>query len=388
MNKQLMTILKKRYGLALVVTSLLILVFYGYLGISDVNRWKAMESYYDSEQYIKDLNEIPNEENPRYKGLSVDERLALDKKEGLSLFYQTNSYDEQGKIISDSNKDQPYYSMYFNENPMLLIAVVSIIGFFLFFADLKTSFNEFLFSLGVSKRRIYYSKLALIALPILLSILLAKILFVGIITTGIPAEYVNISMMDLAMNILASWTTCILYFFISVFIGLVTGNMLLGPLTAFSFCVSLEFFITGITNAWYYFTHTTTDVYITGKFFVYTVTKDPISTVPIVLAVVSSLLLFVLGALLFPSLTLEKRGDYLLFDKLKIPVVVAMTIYVPIVLEFSQGVYYGENQSSPIPAVLIYGIITALIGTYLVFRKEFQKWFNQKQQIKDSIHIE
>lgn len=388
MNKQLMIILKKRYGLALIVTSLLILVFYGYLGINDVNRWKEMESYYDSEQYIKDLNEIADEENPRYKGLSVDERLALDKKEGLSLFYQTNSYDEQGKIISDSDKDQPYYSMYFNENSLLLIAVVSTIGFFLFFADLKTSFNEFLFSLGVSKRRIYYSKLVLIALPILLSILLAKILFVGIITTGIPAEYVNISMTDLAKNILASWTTCILYFFVSVFIGLVTGNMLLGPLTAFGFCVSLEFFITGITNAWYYFTHATTDVYITGKFFVYTVTKDPISTVPIMLAVVSSLLLFVLGAILFPSLTLEKRGNYLLFDKLKIPVIVAMTIYVPIVLVFSQGIYYGEDQPSPIPALLIYGIITAMIGTYLVFRKEFQEWFNQKQQIKDSIRIE
>ncbi|MEI5992252.1 hypothetical protein A5881_003808 [Enterococcus termitis] len=385
MNKQLMTILKKRYGLALIITSLSIILFYTYLGISDVNRWKEMNNYYNSEQYLDDSKNIQTNDDPRYNGLSLKERQELDKKEGLSLFYQTIGYDDQGKLITDV--DQPYFSMYFNENPILLVAIIVAVGFFMFFVDLRTSFNEFLFSLGVSKRRIYFSKLALISLPILSSLLLAKILFVGIITTGVPAEYVNISMMDLSANVLANWATYIFYFFIAVFIGLVTGNVILGPLTALGFCLSFEFFITSVINAWHYFTKATTDTYVTNKFFVYTVTKDPISILPIILAVFLSLLLFLFGSYLFPKLTLEKKGNYLLFDTLKIPVVIAMTIYVPVVLVFNRGYYNYQNDASPIPALLIYGVITALIGSYLVFRKEIHESINRIKKRKNSSNI-
>jgi len=385
MNKQLMTILKKRYGLALLITSLCIILFYGYNGVSDVKRWHEMNAYFDSEEYIKDLQQLSEDDSPRYSGLSLGERQALDKKEGLSLFYQTTSYDEHGKLISVS--DQPYFSAYFNENPILLIAVLATAGFLMFFTDLKTAFNEFLFSLGVSKRRIYFSKFALVSLPLLSSVLLAKIVFVGIITTGIPTEYVNIGLPTLAANVLASWTTCILYFSLSAFIGLVTGNMILGPLTVFGFCASLEFFITGVLNAWYYFTNATIDRYITNKFFVYTVSKESISVLPIILALTISVLLFIFGSFLFPKLTLEKKGNYLLFDKLKVPVVIAMTLYVPMVLVFSSGVYFGEEVSSPIPSLLTYCILTALIGSYLVFRKEINEWINLKRQLNRNSSI-
>ncbi|OJG86992.1 hypothetical protein RV15_GL002285 [Enterococcus silesiacus] len=382
-----MTILKKRYGLVLMITSLSIILFYTYMGVSDLNHWKDTNTYYNSEQYLDDLRGMSEDDNPRYTGLSLKERQELDKKEGLNLFYQVDSYDEQGKLETTSPNDDSYFTMYFNENPLLLLAIVVAAGFFVFFVDLRTSFNEFLFSLGVSKRRIYFSKFALISLPLLGSILLAKILFVSIITTGIPAEYVNISMMDLLANVLASWTTYILYFFIAAFIGLVTGNLILGPLTALGFCLSLEFFITAVINAWYYFTKTTTDLYVTNKFFVYTVEKAPISILPVIVAIVLPLLVLAVGSYLFPTLTLEKKGNYLLFDTLKIPVVIAMVIYVPIVLVFNHGYYSYENGASPIPGLLIYGIITALIGSYLVFRKEIHGSINRRRQVKNSSNV-
>ncbi|OJG28181.1 hypothetical protein RU98_GL001429 [Enterococcus caccae] len=382
-----MTILKKRYGLVLVITSLSIILFYGYNGINDVNHWKTTEKYYNSEQYTKDLEKISEHDDPRYQGLSLNERKKLNEEEGLSLFYQTNAYDDSGKLITDPKNYNPYFTIYFNENPLLLLAIIVAIGFFMFFVDLKTSFNEFLFSLGVSKRRIYFSKFALISVPILTSLLLGKILFVSIITTGIPAEYVNISIMELVANVLASWTTYMFYFFIAAFIGLVTGNIILGPLTVFGFCISFEFFITAVVNAWYYFTKTTSDYFITNKFFVYTVTKEPISALPITLAVIVSLLLFVSGSYLFSTLTLENKGKYLLFDTLKIPVIIAMTIYVPLVLVFSHGYYNYETGASPIPSLLIYGIITALIGSYLVLKKEIHELINRAKQMNNTSNV-
>lgn len=376
MKKQLMTILKKRYGLSLIITCLFILLFYSYSGYKDVNNWKDTNAYYHSAQFDKDMAGVTEEDNPMYTGLSLNERKELERKNSLNLFYKTTSYDEKGNLITNAS-DTSYFTMYFNEDPLLLLAVIVAAGFFLFFVDLKTSFNEFLFSLGVSKRRIYFSKFALVSIPILSSVLLAKFLFVGIITTGIPAEYVNITTSELVTVVFASWTTCVMYFFIAAFIGVIAGNLILAPLTVIGFSLSLGFFITACANAWSYFSSATADGFAADSFFVYTVTKDPVSLTPIILAIVLSFTVFVIGSLLFPKLTLEKKGDYLLFDQLKLPVVIAMTIYVPVVLVFSRRYYTYEDSSTPIPSLLIYGVLTALIGSYLVYRKEIHTYINR-----------
>ncbi|MEI5992612.1 ABC transporter permease [Candidatus Enterococcus mansonii] len=377
MNKQLMTILKKRYGLALIVVCSSIILFYGFSGISDVNRWKEINAYYDSEEFINELNRSPEEYGSEYKQLPAEKRHKTYKEENLKLFYQAESYDEYGKPMDNSN--QPHYTGYFSENFVLLFAVVSMIGFGLFFIDLKTSFNEFLFSLGVSKKQIYFSKFALIAIPVLGSVLLAKMLLVAIIITGIPAEYINIDMIQLMFGVVASWTTVILYFSLSAFIGLITGHILLAPLTAFGFCGSFVFFATAVVNMWNYYIDGVTYNYLASPHFIYSITKEPISVLPIILAVLLSFFLFIFGAFLFSSLTLEKKGNYLLFDKLKLPVIIAMTLYVPIVLVFGRGWYFGEENRSPIPSLLTYGLITVLIGIYVVYRKEIHLWLNKRK---------
>ncbi|MDA9470394.1 ABC transporter permease [Enterococcus sp. 5H] len=384
MNKQLLTILKKRYGLFILIASIAIVGFYVFLGISDVNRWKEMELYYSSDDFITELKQNPEEINPSYKNLSLKERQEKHKKDSLMLFFQTDTFDDQGNM--DTSENRPYFTMYFNENPWLLISLISLIGFSLFFVDLKTSFNEFLFSLGVSKRKIYFTKYLLIALPLLFSVLIAKILFIGIVTLGIPSEYVNLNMHQIVMNILALWSPIVFYFSVSTFIGLVTGHMILGPLTLFGFCFSFEFFMTSLTNALYFFTDHTKEVYM-GDFFQYIITKNPTPLFPIIFALVVSILLTVSGFFLFPALTLEKKGNYLLFDKLKIPVIIATTIYVPIVMVFSQGFSHDESLQSSIVSLLIYAIITALIVSYIVFKKEIDRWIHQKKQIKEKISV-
>lgn len=384
MNKQLLTILKKRYSFFVLITSIAIIVFYIFLGISDVNRWKEMEEYYNSDDFITELKQNPEEINPRYKNLSLNERQEKHKKDNLMLFFQTDTFDDQGNM--DTSENRPYFTMYLNENPLLLISLISLIGFFLFFVDLKTSFNEFLFSLGVSKHKIYFTKYLIIALPILLSALIAKILFIGIVILGIPSEYVNLNIEQIIMNILALWSPIVFYFSVTAFIGLVTGHMILAPLTLVGFCFSFEFFMTSLTNALYFFTDNTKEVYM-GNFFQYIITKNPIPMFPIVFALIVSILLTVLGAFLFPSLTLEKKGNYLLFDKLKIPVIIVTTIYVPIVIVFSQGFSHDESTQSSIISLLIYAIITALIVSYIVFKKEIDRWIHQKKQIKEKISV-
>lgn len=385
MNKQLLTILKKRYGIFILVASVAIIVFYVFLGISDVNRWKEAETFYSSDDFITELKQDTENLNPKYRYLSLEELKKEYAKDHLTLFIQPETFDEEEKLMN--SESEPYYTMYFNENSLIILGLVSLIGFGLFFIDLNTSFNEFLFSLGVSKRRIYFSKYLIVGLPILSSVLIAKILFFGIITTNIPAEYVNIDFLQLATNVLAVWAPLVFFFSVSAFISLITGHMIFGPLTLIGFYFSFEPFISSLKNATDYFNGEAVPIY-KDNFFQYAITKNPIAWFPIVFALAASLLLFILGNVLFSSLTLEKKGSYLLFDKLRIPVIIAMTIYVPMVLVFSRGFYSNEsNPKSPFVALFIYGILTALISSYIIFKKEIDEWINQKNQIKGTISV-
>lgn len=385
MNKQLLTILQKRYGLFLLIICIAIIIFYGFLGISDVNYWKDMESYYDSEEFVTELKKYPEDIDPMHKTLSTEALRKYYKKESLMLFIQTDTTDEYEPI--EIGEERPYFSIYFNEKPLLLLTVVSLIGFLMFFVDLKTSFNEFLFSLGVSKRRIYFTKYLLIALPVLSSVLAAKALYFGIVTQSIPAEYVNIEFIDLLMNVFAVWAPLVFYFSVSAFIGLITGHMILAPLTLLGFCFSFETFVTSLINMDYYFTSNTSKQYV-FNFFQYEVTKNSITLFPIVFALIASFCLFVLGAFLFPTLTLEKKENYLLFDKLRVPVIIGLTIYIPSVLVFSRSFYTAEyTDHSPIIRLVIYGLFTALVTTYIIFKKEIQERLNQKRQIKRNISL-
>jgi hypothetical protein len=358
MKKELWTILKKRYGRFLIFICLAIIASYIYIGISNVATWKEQERMYDEIILIqKSQNKSP-----------------LSKKEGLSLFNQGTEYEEGEPTV--------YYTTYFNEIPHLLLAAIVLVGFSMFFVDLKTGFNEFLFSLGVSKKRIYVYKYLLIALPFLSSVLLAKILYIGIVVTGIPSEYVNISFIQLGAYLLGNMVTNFLYFSCAAFIGSVTGHILWGPFTAFSFWFSLTYFISGCMNAWYYFTGNDLATLTTSenKFLVYTVTKESVNMIALISAFLFSMGVIFLGYLLFSKLSLETKGRFLLFKQLNWPLLLVLIMYVPLTLVFGMNAIYNtDDGKSPILKLVMYAVITALIASFLIYQKNLQLWWQQKR---------
>lgn len=383
MDKQLMTILKKRYGLFLVLAIIAILGIYTLSGINNVRSWKAMnESIYSKDQVNvlkKDQDNFFYED--KYQGLSFDEKLIIYQKESLNLFLYNNFSD------GTTNKNL-YSSFYYKEAFFPLLIFASITGFLLFFADLKTSFNTFLFSLGISKKKIYWYKHLLVSLPFLLSILVGKFILTGIILANIPENFINISSSEILSSIVGSWTTLIFFYFAGSFIGLVTGNLVLAPLTVLGFTITMNWFIAGFVNGWNYFTgnHSDTALFYQNDFF-YELGQNKVNWTNVGITSAVIFLLIYGSAFLYPKLSLEKNGNFLLFNAIRIPVLLLFIFYTTVIFTFSGGLYSYVLESgksiSPIPTLLIYGFISTCIGSYIIFRSQINSFLYKKFILKN-----
>ncbi|MBP2099647.1 hypothetical protein [Enterococcus rivorum] len=383
MDKQLMTILKKRYGLFLVLAIVVILGTYTLSGINGASSWKATnESIYSPDQVNmlkKDQDNFFYED--KYQGLSFDEKLVLYQKESLDLFLYNNFSDGY------TNK-KLYNSFYYKEAFFPLLIFVSATSFLLFFADLKTSFNTFLFSLGTSKKKIYWYKHLLVSVPFLLSILVGKFILTGIILANIPERFINISSGELLSSIIGSWITLVFFYSAGSFIGLVTGNLVLAPLTVLGFTVTMNWFIAGFVNGWNYFigNHSDAALFYQSDFF-YELGQNKVNWSNVAMTSGVTLLLIFVSAFLYPKLSLEKNGNYLLFDALRIPVLLLFIFYTTVTFTFSGGLFSyvleSEKSVSAIPTLLIYGIISTCIGSYIIFRNQINSFLYKKFILKN-----
>lgn len=380
MSNQVSTILKKRYFLATLFTCLLIFFFTIYPANRDLSNWRIQKTYYHSSEFIKDFNS--NEEfyiykkDPMYENLSKKERLAQYQKESLFLFQQAKSSDENGNYAKEYPR---YYSNFLTENSFVLLAIVAGSGFLLFFVDLKTSFNSFLFSLGCSKKMIYWLKYILVGIPILLSILISKFFYLGILFNTIPKEYINISFKQLILSILASWIMYIFYFCATSFIGLTMGNMILGPLTVIAFTVSWNSFIISVINLKDFISNNNSEYLF--PLINFEITRSPINFVIISILGILSLISLALSHILYPKISLEKNGDYLLFDFLRWPILLIIVFYITSTIVFYRGYYYYPmfaEAPSIIPVISFYFIASLVISFCIIFKKPIYNFINEK----------
>ncbi|MHC5227682.1 ABC transporter permease [Enterococcus sp. LJL99] len=381
MSKQVSTILKKRYFLATLFACLFIFFFTIYPVNRDLSNWHVQKNYYYSSEFVKSFSSNEKDyiykNDPMYENKSKKERLAQYQRESLFLFQQTKAADENGNYAKEDNI---YYSSYLSENYFFLLAIVVGAGFLLFFVDLKTSFNSFLFSLGCSKKIIYWKKYLLVGVPILLSILISKFFYLGIFFSNISKECINISFKQLMLSILANWIMYIFYFCAASFIGLTMGNMILGPLTLIGFTSSWSNFIASVINLKSFISNNNAEYFY--PLLTWGITKNPIHFPIIFIFALLSLISLTLGYIVYPKISLEKNGDYLLLDYLRWPVLLIIVFYTTSTIVFSRGYYYYPmfaEAPSVIPVILFYFIITLVVSACIIFQKPIYNFINEKR---------
>lgn len=389
MDRQLITILKKRYILLLVLAILAILGTYTLSGINSARDWKLMYESLNSKEHLatlkKDQNDFFYEE--KYQNLTFDEKIKLYQEDNLNII--NYNYDAVENTSPKNGKD--FYSSFFFKEAFLPLSILAgAVGFLLFFVDLKASFNTFLFSLGISKRKIYWYKHVLISVPFLASILLGKFILTGIILANIPQQFINISPAEMLSSIIGSWVTLFFYFFSGSFIGLVTGNLVLGPLTVLGFSLSLNTFAISLTNGWNYLVGNHSDPYVhyQGNFF-YELGQNKVDWFHVAIVMLGILLILLMGSYLYPKLSLEKNGHYLLVDSLRLPVLLSFIFYSTILLTFSSGIYNyalaSPNMASPLPTLIISFIVSACIGGYTIYHNHIHTFIYKRFILKNRL---
>lgn len=398
MNRQLKIIMKERYGKFVLIGVLLIACYYLFLIQGSISGWYETRSWNHSEKFRQEYRENPDayvdywdDEKPVYY-TSIEEYI----KGNSYLFFKMN---EQDSLATRENKEvEPevsYGSTFRSEATIIFLAVFFIVGFLLFFVDLKTNFNTFLFSLGVTRTEIFIEKLKTVAIPLFSVLLLCKLAFIASFYLFIPHEFINVHLSTLLLTLINGYIFTFFFFTCGVFIGILTGNLLFGPVIAFAFFSSTLVIKTALVNYILVF-ESLVGGNLLYNYFNYNqsyldIGKSTISVEGcIALAVVSLVLLFISWRA-FHQLSLEKSSQNLLLDGYRLPISILIIVYSCFLVWGIQFVYsliiYPE-QPANIPyfvsrALISGGMISLVtVGTiyFTPIKKRIRLWQEKRRQ--------
>ena len=209
---------------------------------------------------------------------------------------------------------EPYRGTYFSGFSVWLMIAAWLAGLEMMHLDLRDNFNQFLFSSGFSRQRIYWSKIKVAFLVLLFIDITATAVQYLIYWVGTPSGYTwHIGW----PGILSSWLFGLMISFglfaISWFASLIIGQG--GPLvvTIAGFTFSLGGYSAFGGN-------------IVRKFT--SLSDTQIMWCVLTFAVILALGLLIWGVALYKRLSLEHNGEYLMFPHLRVPVYILSLIHI------------------------------------------------------------
>lgn len=379
----------KRYGKALILLGLLIAFLYSFHPAKGVIQWHHYKQYLDSSRFEKDYKQdIANGQGDVY-AIEYDE-------EGFPTKYISMADYRRERLVVFDNKSEnllPYqygssYYQLFNLSYPLIFGLVALLGFSFFFIDQKTQFNRFLFSLGYSRKTLFFKKMKTILIPF--SIWFAICSFFPIIITklGIPAEYLNLPLKIGILSALSHWLIIVAVFSMGIFFGTLLGNIVTGPLS-FSFGVfMLSFSPQALYGFRYLLERSFPNIDLTFHSFV-DVPANKILGWPAVVIYLSLIISFILGSLLvYKRIPLENDGQFILLSKLQIPLFITISLLVSFYMllltsgEFKiYDMYYETFEWMSGKAILINYLgwlsLISFFSFILIFHQNiYQRWLH------------
>ena len=285
---------------------------------------------------------------------------------------QTNSDAKESKIknhVSQLDYKKYQADMGYNDGSTMLgnawseIFLLFIVGVGLFTSlyDLKTKFNEFIFSSGFSRRRYFWKKSGLIFITTLATIVICMIADVGIAKLLISSNYFHVSESFLVLKLghyIAGYTAI---YAVGTIVGILVNGILAATITAFGFLGSWIIFTGAFLNN------------SMGNPFNYASEYNmemmgPSVPVQIVIFLILAALMMWAASYFFNNLSLEQDGPYLQFNYLKKPLLIFVTLYIGFIIG-GQGRGYTK-LSEMIKVGVITGIITYIVAYIVIYRPQ------------------
>ncbi|MEQ7214751.1 hypothetical protein ABQD61_02395 [Enterococcus asini] len=401
----LKAIYTKRYGKALVAAILVILGVFALQTTSIVRTWHSNHEWLHSAQFKKEFMMDPKaygDYDYDKKGNEIVNEYTLEEyieKESY-LFMDDSSSSVGPEELIPANLS---YMRYGSSSFIVATVIVALCGFLLFFVDQKTSFNRFLFSLGVSRKQLFKGKLLYGAVPLFAAFVLG-LLGSGIgLWLGIPHPYLNISFVQLVSSGLMGLVTCLFYFGISCFCGVMLGNLVFGPVVYALLLWSLQLLpnmLGGLSELIYYLMHhkylpnRLNYFYGNGfpRLYTFDLRKDPFSwPAPVLLLLVSGLLLF-WAYRKYQTLSLEHDGEFLLYPESRWPIWSLAVLYLTLFAIFGYAQVWSPyiyDQLDPeigwdysfteaLGTSIFLLVVAMAVSTLLLFFGPLTKWLREK----------
>ena len=399
MHTNLRNIFHTRYKAILLLITFGLFAVYVTSGISTVDGWNNEREWLQSKEfkenfedptsgYIKGYDESGKEityqdiEEYRLEDLTLFKKMAygtefLDSDE----YFEPDVSYERGKIYWNSY-DYSYISMI----PLFIF----LLGFGLFFIDLKTNFNTLLFSLPFTKKQIFRGKLLYWGIPLMLAIGLGSIFHQLIVYLMIPAPYVNATLGQMLYAGLSHWIFTLLAFLIGSFFGVLLGNLVTGPLMIVAGLISLDpsnQFLNNLSNLFKYLKLDSINIFFSqlfGDFSSMAISSlgKTGSTLPtLIVFLLLTGVAFLLAENIYQNISLENNGKVLTVPRYRKRFFVILAFFTTLYFTFG-GVdlafYYDYYGKLPF-LKLIFLPVTCIISSFvLTYYDEIFKFWNKR----------
>lgn len=268
----------------------------------------------------------------------------------LITMHTLHNTDHVTTLVGKSiNHWEMYNGGYFSVYSFTLYFLFWIMGLLLMNRDLKDNFNQFLFTSGFSRQRVYWTKLVVGLVATTVIAILTMVLQYGIFWVSLPA---HVTFQLAWPGLITSWVcglaNSIGFFAICWFAALIIGQTGALVITAGGFTLSLVGVGAMLANIMAPLTQVQQTWRLAGIW------------------LVAALILFIWGAYLYQNLSLEHNGEYLLFPRLRVPVYLVFVLYVTAI--------NGVNAADGFSAIIAFVLSAAFGYCWLWQAKLGEKW--------------
>ena len=399
MHTNLKNIFHTRYKAILLLITFGLFAVYVTSGISTVDGWNNEREWLQSKEF-KENFEDPTSGYIKGYDESGKEITYQDieeyRLEELTLFH--NDFFTTETITSDTSftpstkyqAGQVYWNRYDPSYISMIPLFIFLLGFGLFFIDLKTNFNTLLFSLPFTKKQIFRGKLLYWTIPLMLAIGLGSILHQLIVYLMIPAPYVNATLGQMLYAGLSHWIFTLLAFLIGSFLGVLLGNLVTGPLMIVAGLISLEpsnQFLNNLSNLFKFLKLDSINTFFSQRFGDFSAmaisslgkTGSTLPTLIVFLLVTG--VAFLLAEKIYQNISLENNGKVLTVPRYRKRFFVILAIFTTLYFTFG-GVdlafYYDYYDKLPFLELIFLPAICIISSFVLTYYDEIIKFWNKR----------
>ncbi|WP_048000925.1 hypothetical protein [Lactiplantibacillus herbarum] len=295
-------------------------------------------------------------------------------KEGFSAVHDPKLY-----LVDFMNQQTFAIPSGGNLRVLVTIVVSFVLGLVLFLSDNFTNFDQYLFSLPVTRRWIYRRKVGLLVGTLTLSYVLMEGSYLLIIHRILMAKHIQINWTASLYESLESIAIILTLSLLAATFGLWVGHVMASALAGFIFSCSLVFaynglinIVAGVTGSKYHQVDVLNQ--LNGDHW------SGLVTIAIICLGLSAFLYW-LNQWAFEKLSLENSRDFFRFPQLRMAVLVFAIVYLIVAISCSQfglGIlgmitdHYREQMPLPAGTVMTVAVayLTWSLGRWFLYRPD------------------